>query len=281
MATSIISLTTIPPRMDRIRPTLESLARQTAKIDAVILWIPRSYRRPEFGSFTLPGTPSGVEIRRSDVDYGPATKVLPAVEAFRGSAARILYCDDDRVYDPGWAARLLAASDAHPTACMTEVGEVVALTLRKAFKATPAYRRLTLATLGVFGGVYRRGMRALEVGVGRVDICKGYGGVLVRPEFFSPAAFDIPDLLWTVDDIWLSGQLALSGVPILKIAETEMATKTEVADVAPLLGYVYADHRREQANVACIRHFQERYGIWNGPGTRAGRVTSRRTPDAP
>jgi hypothetical protein len=270
MAETIISLTTIPPRMDRIRPTLESLARQTVKIDAVILWIPRSYRRLEFGSFALPDMPAGVEVRRCDVDYGPATKVLPAVEAFRRSDVRILYCDDDRVYDPDWAARLLAASDSHPDACITEVGEVVPLTLKKAFKATPAYRRLTLATLGVFGGLYRRGMRALEVRVGRVDICKGYGGVLVRPEFFSPAAFDIPDLLWTVDDIWLSGQLALSGVPILKIAETEMATKTEAADVAPLLGYVYADHRREQANVACIRHFQTRYGIWKGSAVQAG-----------
>lgn len=265
MPQSIISLTTIPPRMDGIRPTLESLLRQTARIDAVILWIPRAYRRPEFNSFTLPEVPAGVEVRRCDVDYGPATKILPAVEAFRGSDARILYCDDDRIYDSCWASRLLAASDAHPDACITEVGEVVALTLKKAFKATPAYRCLTTATLGIFGNFYRRGMRALEVGVGRVDICKGYGGALVRPGFFTPAAFDIPDLLWTVDDIWLSGQLALSGVPVLKIAEMEMATKTAVAGVAPLEGYIYADHGREQANVACIRYFQDRYGIWKGP----------------
>jgi hypothetical protein len=56
----------------------------------------------------------------------------------------------------------------------------------------------------------------------------------------STAAFDIPDLLWTVDDIWLSGQLAVNGVPIRKIT----------------------DH--EQANRACIRHFQREYGIWSG-----------------
>lgn len=270
MPTTIISLTTIPPRMEGIRPTLESLLRQTATIDAVILWVPRAYRRPEFGSFTLPKMPAGVEVRRCDNDHGPATKVLPAVEAFRGSDARILYCDDDRVYDSDWASRLIVASNSHPEACITEVGEVVGLTLKKAFKATPAYRMLTIATLGIFSSLYRRGMRAIEVGVGRVDICKGYGGVLVRPEFFTAAAFDIPDLLWTVDDIWLSGQLALAGVPIRKIAETEMATKTEVADVAPLLGYVYADHRREQANVACIRYFQERYGIWKNASRGGG-----------
>jgi len=269
MPTTIISLTTIPPRMERIRPTLESLLRQTARIDAVILWVPRAYRRPEFGSFTLPKMPPGVEVRRCDVDYGPATKVLPAVEAFRGSDTRILYCDDDRVYDPGWASRLLSASDAHPDACIAEVGEAVTLTLKKAFKATAAYRCLTIATLGLFSSLYRRRMRALEVGIGGVDICKGYGGVLVRPGFFTAAAVDIPDLLWTVDDIWLSGQLALAGVPIRKITEIELATKTDVADVDPLVGYVYADHRREQANVACIRYFRKRYGIWNGPSASA------------
>jgi len=208
--------------------------------------------------------PPGVEVRRCDVDYGPATKVLPAVEAFGHREARILYCDDDRIYDPDWASRLLSASDAHPDACIAEVGEVVRLTLKKAFKATPAYRALVLATLGIFSGLYRRSMRSLEVGVGTVDICKGYGGVLVRPGFFTPAACDIPDLLWTVDDIWLSGQLAVNGVPIRKITDCEQAIKTDAADIDALVDYVHADHRREQANRACIRHFQREYGIWSG-----------------
>lgn len=262
MPQSIISLTTIPPRMDRIQPTLESLLQQTASIDAVIIWIPRSYRRAEFGSFTLPEMPPGVEIRRCDVDYGPATKILPAIEAFRGTDARLLYCDDDRIYDPDWARRLIEASDVHPTACIAAVGEVVALTMKKAFKATPAYRALARATLGIFSSVYRRGMRALEADSGRVDICKGYGGVLVRPHFLGPSAFDIPDLLWTVDDIWLSGQLALAGVPIQKVANADDSRKTDLADVDALVDYVYADHHREQANLACIRYFQETHGIW-------------------
>lgn len=272
MPATIVSLTSIPPRMARIGPTLESLLRQDARIDAVILWIPRSYRRPEFGSFALPTLPSGIEVRRCDFDYGPATKILPACDAFRDRDVRILYCDDDRIYDPSWATRLLAASDAHPGTCIAEVGEVVALTLKKAFKATRLYRGLTLATLGIFGSLYRREMRQLEVDSGRVDICKGYGGVLVRPEFFTPAAFDIPDLLWTVDDIWLSGQLALNGIPIHKASPRELSHKTDLAEVDALVDYVYADHRREQANAACIRYFQERHGIWR---SRSGHARSR------
>lgn len=264
MARNIISLTTIPPRMDKIEPTLRSLVSQTADIDAIILWIPESYRRPEFSDFELPKVPEGVEIRRCGLDYGPATKVLPAVEAFKGQDVRILYCDDDRLFHPEWAANMLRESDLHPAECIAEVGEVVELTVRKAFRPSNTYRVLRIATLGLYGYFYRKKNRALDPGYGRVDICKGYGGVLVRPEFFTDAVFDIPELLWTVDDFWLSGQLALNGVPIRKFTRSENSEKTNLADVSALADYVYLDHDRHDANLACIRYFQETYGIWKG-----------------
>ena len=42
---------------------------------------------------------------------------------------------------------------------------------------------------------------------GFADILQGLGGVVVRPDFFDDEAFDIPDILWAVDDVWLSGML--------------------------------------------------------------------------
>jgi len=261
----VISLTTIPPRMDRIGPTLESLVAQTAPIDAVVLWIPQAYRRREFGAFDLPKVPAGVEIRRSETDHGPATKLLPSLKRFRGEDVRIIYCDDDRIYAPDWAAHLIAQSDAHPGMCIAEAGERVESTLLK-FRATRlAPRILRIASLGISGHYHRRALRRLDPGIGRVDICKGYGGVLVRPEFFADTVFDIPDILWTVDDIWLSGNLALSGVGIRKVAphpSMERSRKTGAAAIDPLIEYSYADHRRERANMACIRYFQEQYGVW-------------------
>jgi len=265
MSRNIISLTTIPPRMDSIAPTLQSLLRQNATIDAVILWIPARYRRSEFSDFKLPRVPDGIEIRRCGVDYGPATKVLSAVEVFAGQDVRIIYCDDDRLYHPDWVANLLRESDLHPRDCIAEAGEVVELTLRKVFRSRPAYRALKISTLGIYGYFYRKKNRALDVGYGRADICKGYGGVLVRPEFFTLAAFDIPDVLWTVDDIWISGQLAVTGIAIRKITrseKSEKSDKTALADVSALEDYSYADHDRHGANLACIRYFQEKHGIW-------------------
>ena len=45
----IISLSTIPSRFDKIGPTLESLLAQSAKIDEIRIYIPKSYLRfPEY-----------------------------------------------------------------------------------------------------------------------------------------------------------------------------------------------------------------------------------------
>ncbi len=87
----IISLTAIPPRFADLGLTLHSLLRQKSRPEAVELWIPHSYRRfPQWGG-GLPDVPEGVTLRRVDVDYGPATKVLPALRERRGQAVEILY----------------------------------------------------------------------------------------------------------------------------------------------------------------------------------------------
>lgn len=274
MSKNIISLTTIPPRIHLVRPTLESLLQQNASIDKVILWIPRAYRRSEFGGFEIPAMPDGVEVRRCDIDYGPATKLLPAVAAYRNQDVNILYCDDDRIYDPDWASHLLSHNAQHPGACIAHAGEVVESIAEKYAATGWLYKFLTYATFGIRSHYHRKRVRELDPGIGVVDICKGYGGVLVRPEFFDDAAFEIPDLLWTVDDIWLSGHLAVKGIEVWKVSRAEKAKKTDAAVVNSLIDYIYREHAREAANMACIRYFQERYGVWRdkdlGPAAQRG-----------
>lgn len=275
MTRAILSLTTIPPRMSQLGPTLDSLLRQTAKIEAILLWIPQRYRRAGFADFALPDLPAGVELRRCEADFGPATKVLPTIRAYRGQDVRILYCDDDRIYHPDWAQRMIDESDRFPEDCICEAGERVAVTQARAFGNTWRYQLYTKLSLGLYGHLHRRRIRALDPGHGLVDIAKGYGGVLVRPDFLTEAAFDIPDILWTVDDVWLSGQMALNGVKIRKITRQVHSTKTEVADVDALLDLVVAEQGRDAANLACIRYFQDRYGIWTD---RGGRPTAGTVP---
>jgi hypothetical protein len=101
---------------------------------------------------------------------------------------------------------------------------------------------------------------------GYVDILEGWGGVLVRPEFFDQLSFEIPELLWTVDDVWLSGCLERCAVPIwlnVKNKVRASSNSNEIKDAA-LRNFVYNGYGRVAANRACIKYFQEKYRIWGG-----------------
>ncbi len=262
MSQVVISLTVIPPRMATIGRTLESLVRQTAKIDRIVLWIPETYRRSEFAAFDVPPVPAPVEIRRCPVDYGPATKILPAITAFAGQDVRIIYCDDDRIYEPEWAELLLKESDRHPDDCIAEMGVMASLIDEQFRRTTPRYRLLRWLTLNIYHRVQRKRTRSLRVGPGLVDICQGFGGVLVKPGFFPPTVFDIPDILWTVDDVWLAGQLALNGVKIRKVSRRPRSRAIEGTRNSSLHRYTYKAHDRVQANALCVEYFRDRYKIW-------------------
>ena len=275
----LITLTAIPPRFPYLRETLQSLLDQKADVASILLYLPRRYRRFEWNPEDLPQVPPGVEIRWAEQDYGPATKVLPAVREYRGQDVSILFCDDDKVYDPDWAQRFVDCSLQHPTCCIVEEGGDVCHYSSHTYRGERQprserrikdlrYRLMRLATLGLW-------KPRKNVGSGYVDMLEGWGGVMVRPEFFSEAAFDIPDILWTVDDIWLSGQLALQQVPIWLNGDDPRRTRGNSNEVkqASLRKWVHEGHGRIEANQACVDYFREKYGIWGGqsPATN-GRV---------
>lgn len=93
---------------------------------------------------------------------------------------------------------------------------------------------------------------------------EGCSGVLVRPEFFDDAAFDIPDVAWRVDDVWLSGMLAKKSVPIWLVANRLTPENTDAQAQAPLAGEVIEGRGRGQINAAAVRHLQDIHGVWLG-----------------
>lgn len=268
MTQLVITLTAIPPRFPYLRETLMSLLAQTAHVASVNLYLPRRYRRFAWDVSRLPEVPSGVNIRLVDEDYGPATKVLPAVREYRGQDVSILFCDDDKIYDSDWAQRFVDCSRDHPDCCIVEEGGDVCHYSNHDFRGVQQprpqrriknleYRLRRLVSLGLW-------KPRKSVGSGYVDILEGWGGVLVRPEFFTDAAFEIPDILWTVDDIWLSGQLALNGVPIWLNGDDPRRTKGNSNEVkqASLRKLVHEGHGRVEANQACVDYFREKYRMW-------------------
>lgn len=262
MTKNFISLTTIPPRFSLIEPTLVSLLDQTADIEAVLLWIPERYQRFDFCEADLRGLPFGVEVRRCAVDYGPATKILPAIEAFKGEDVRIIYCDDDRIYDPEWAVNIFASSNDYPSACIAEVGETVRYTLERAKLSSAKYKQLKRLTLGIYGHRTRKRHRQRDQSSDHLDIAKGFGGVMVRPDFLGELAFNIPQDLAVVDDIWLSGCLAVNEVMIRSSGGKVRSKITTTAQQDALIDLVHFGLDRNGANLACIHYFQTNFGIW-------------------
>lgn len=268
----IISLTAIPPRFRFLGPVLHDLQAQKAGIAEIRLNLPRHYRR--FGPLPaiLPSVPDGVRICLIDEDFGPATKVLPTVRDLRGQNAEILFCDDDQHYDPLWAQRFLDARRKKPDACIVESGYDIAERSRHGAGPHARLPRVVRKRRDLAYRLIRLGSLNLLkpnriIGSGHVDILEGYRGALIRPDMLPEAAFHIPEILWTVDDPWLSGHLEANGVPIwLEAGYKWKPRDARAAKIERLYTFVHLGHGRKQADAACIAYFRKTYGIWMPPG---------------
>lgn len=268
---TIITLSTIPPRFHLLGPTLNSLLGQSMPAQEIVLYIPQSYRRFPDWDGQLPQVPKGIRIARCPQDLGPATKVLPATQDYAGQELDILFCDDDKLYDRGWHARLKRARERHPEACIVEAGDDLPdiADEHRPGERLPRAKRWIRKPLG-----YRikRVLTLFTVkspmysNSGYIDILAGHGGVMLRPDWLGPEAWAIPDVLWTVDDPWLSGHLERQGIPIWLLAEVKRMKSSEAGSIDALHDFVEMDHDRVMADVAAIDYMRQTYGIWQPAG---------------
>jgi hypothetical protein len=193
----VVSLTTIPDRIDRIRPTLLSLLDQTRRPDAIVLNLPdhahreqRHYEIPPFLDHL-----DAVERVACGEDRGPATKILPTLERELDPDTRIIVLDDDQVYPRNLVETLVAWSERLPDAAVGSRGFAI-----------PA--GFDIANRDTIYGTHVDEPR-------RVEIMQGSAGFLVRRRFFDERVFDYstaPPEAFFVDDVWLAGHLARAGV---------------------------------------------------------------------
>lgn len=260
----IVSFTTIPSRLEYVQPVIDAIRSQSLSPDAIELNIPREYRRRDFGQADASMFPKHCDVVVCDADYGPATKILPTVQRYRGQEDVILvYCDDDRLYDRDWLKRMVELSREYPNACIAEQGfnavnriAQINANLGESPKPTLAQKIKSLFSNRVMPAP--------------IDIAEGFGGVLVKPQFIDDSVFEIPDIFWTVDDIWLSGSLGVKGVPIYRTRKSRgqksrplMMGDTDVGEAMDSLKHAtIAEHNRDRADLTCMKFFQEKHGIW-------------------
>jgi hypothetical protein len=261
-------LTSIPPRFPFLKAVLEGLVAQRAA-DEIRLYIPKRYRRFPAYDGSLPEVPVGINICRTNEDYGPATKVLPAIREFRGRDVQILFCDDDGVFPPGWAKRLFKVQSKRKTQTIATLGRRVTKDAPK--PGWPCARQIVHKhdiqyRFGRFlekkFGFNRPNFRPI-VFPGYVDIMFGVCGVVVRPEFFDDEAFEIPEEAWFVDDFWLSAQLARNGVKIYCPWRFPCPRSGEAWSQDSLLDLEIEGAGRQALNCAAVKWVKNRYNIWS------------------
>lgn len=226
-----ISLTSIPPRFECLGPVLTGLLAQRPAPARVILCLPRRYTRFP-GAVTPPPLPDGVDLLWHDTDLGPATKALPAALHLAGQMPRLIYCDDDWIMGPGWAAALLGAAQPHEA------------TTGQGYSVTRLHRQPTAPTPQ------------------HTEIAQGFAGVCVDPAWLSARDMDPPLAAWPVDDIWLSGCLAHQGISVRPVPAARQAMRLAHHDMHGLQNCVFDRCDRHDANTACLSLLTERYGLW-------------------
>ena len=191
----IVSLSTVPGRINNLRATIRSLLKQTRPPDEIILAVPefsirekRPYVVPEY-LLRLPR----LRILSSRRDWGPATKFIPVIREELAAGrldTLIIVVDDDRVYPRDALETYLHYNQQLPGAALCFRGAAMPRTLdwrdARMIKASE--------------------LRQPEA----VAVITGCGSYLIQPRFFDESLWDYsraPQGAFFMDDIWISGCL--------------------------------------------------------------------------
>src|SRR5436190_18392771 len=96
----IVSLSTVPDRINNLMPTIRSLLKQTRPLDDIVLAIPEfsvRERRPYVVPKYISRLPR-VRVLRCREDWGPATKFIPLIQEELAAGRQntlIMVVDDD------------------------------------------------------------------------------------------------------------------------------------------------------------------------------------------
>ena len=268
----VLTLTSIPSRYSNLPRKFKYLEKQTQKPDFVELNIPRNYRRFPGELPALPTLPDWVTVKFCEIDYGPATKVLPTIQRWYNEDVDLLICDDDRIPDKRWVERLAFTRKERPKDIITErgwninerFGNIRAnLDLPRALHdptagRTPLYRFKRAISFGTL-----HPPRKLFRNSGYIDVFEGFLGALLPSAALPLAAFDIPEIIWTVDDVWLSGMAYHNGVKVWAHNIPRPVYSDGYYDkLSSLRDLIDVEFNRERADRHAVDYLRNNYGIW-------------------
>jgi hypothetical protein len=251
----IISLTTIPKRLENLHFTINSLLDQILQPDKIIINIPIKYENYN-EEFTIPSyllDHNKIIINRGK-DYGPATKLLGLKDNFMidkiDNNDLIIIIDDDRNYEKDFILKIFEDHKKYPDYVLTNAGWEI--------------ETLTNNQISYIKKNHPRGIEYSSYGF--IDILGGCCGFSFLKKLY-PLNKDFFELTKTddkfyVDDIWISGFFTLNGINIFLIPGYD-ATRNINNNINSLSeSKSYNNNDRFMCNYNCIQYFREKYNIW-------------------
>lgn len=270
----IVTLTSIPPRYENLPRRFASIGCQSVRPDFVELYIPKTYRRFPGQRPSLPNIPDWVDVIEVDEDLGPATKILPATKKWRLHEVDLLLCDDDRSHDRRWISRFAEARRERPKDIICERAWNIdeRYGIKREELDEPRARRdehkglkfvYKLVKLLTFKKYHYHVPRKIYLNSGYGDVFEGFLGVLAPPLAFHDDVWNIPDIVWTVDDVWLSGMAKANGYNVWVNAKPRPIYHDRKYDkIAALKNYEVGGVCRDDAELVAINLLRSKYGIW-------------------
>ncbi|HEU6449024.1 MAG TPA: glycosyltransferase family A protein [Verrucomicrobiae bacterium] len=197
----IVTLTTIPERLEKVSSAIESLLRQDVKPDGIILWLGKSLAKKPLPFSLRRQIKRGLEIRFVE-DVGPHTKVIYALQEFPDCL--VVSCDDDSLYSQGWLKELLDGHQRHPDCVVCHRARQMALGRDGELLPYVKWKlvRSTVPSFSIF------------------PVC--VAGILYPPGLLHREVFNVDIFRKTcpkADDVWMKAMSLLNNVRCHSISE--------------------------------------------------------------
>lgn len=196
----IVSLTSIPSRLNRIDVTIRSILNQSEKPKKIVLWLHEADKKyvPK-KLIKLSGDIFSIQYTALDC---PHIKLIPSLEAFPSEC--IVTCDDDFIYNSKWLSKLYKEHLAHPKC-------IIANTIRqiqydKNNKLLP-YKEWNFN----------------NTNNNKTILAIGSSGVLYPPNAFPSIVLDSKlflSLAPKADDLWFKAMAIIANTQIVKTKKT-------------------------------------------------------------
>ena len=202
----IVSLTSIPSRLDKLHIVLMSLLWQSFKADKIVLWLSEYDKNGnrQIWKDNLPANikrmqRKGVEINFVE-DIRSYRKLIPALKKYPDAV--IVTADDDTIYPKDWLRQLINAHDQHPNTVVCFRGSTIILENGEysPYQSWPEFTKKLQPSNFIFP--------------------QGCEGILYPPGVLGQEVFNQERFLQlspTADDVWFKAMSLLNDVPCVKI----------------------------------------------------------------